>query len=398
MYAKLRWVGLACLLPAVVGGCGRSSSAGSPQADDKSAASPPEVIVARPVVQTVTDYEDFVGHTEAMMSVEIRARVSGYLVEGLRDGGPNREGMEVKKGDLLFQIDPRTYEADKAKAEAMLAQAQAHVERLTKDLKRAQDLLPTNSIARGDYDQIADDHKQSEAAVRTAQAALRLANLNLEFTKVRAPCDGRVSKQLIDPGNMVQTDETPLTTIVTVDPIYAYFDIDERTLLQVRRMVRAGKLKSAREAKVKVFLALADETDYPHEGTIDFIDNRVDVMSGNLQLRGLFPNSNLILSPGMFARIRVPIGEPHQAILVPEEALGSDQGQKFLYAVNAKNEVEYRKVEVGSLQGKLRVVKSGATESDQIVVEGLQRVRPGIKVQPKNAEAKKTLPPAPASS
>jgi len=386
MYQKRGlWVGLACLLPTVIVGCWRPSVAGPPQAEDKGAAS--EVLVGRPVAETITDYEDFLGHTEAVMSVEIRARVGGYLVKALRDGGPNKEGTEVKEGELLFEIDPRTYEADKGKAEAAVAQSQARLERLTKDLKRAQELLPTRSIAQGDYDQIAGDHKEGEAAVKTAEAALRLANLNLEFTKVRAPCDGRVSKQLIDPGNMVQADQTPLTTIVTLDPIYAYFDIDERTLLQLRRLVRAGQLKSAREAKVTILLRLADEEGYPHEGTIDFADNCLDKMSGTLRLRGVFPNPKRVLSPGMFARIRVPIGEPHRAILIPEEALGSDQGQKFLYVVNEKNEVGYRRVQVGSLHGKLRVIKSGLAEGDRVVLEGLQRVRPGIKVQPKNVEA-----------
>jgi RND family efflux transporter MFP subunit len=348
------------------------------------------VLVGRPVVETITNYEDFLGHTEAMMTVEIRARVSGYLVKGLRDGGANREGTEVKEGEVLFEIDPRTYEADKSKAEAALGQSQARVERLAKDFKRAQELLPTRSIAQGDYDQIAGDYKEAEAAVKTAQAALRLASLNLEFAKVRAPCDGRVSKQLIDPGNMVQTDQTPLTTIVKLDPIYAYFDIDERTLLQLRRLVRAGKLKSAREAKVKILLRLADEEGYPHEGTIDFADNRVDLMTGNLQLRGVFPNPERIISPGMFVRIRTPVGEPHRAILISEEALGSDQGQKFLYVVDEKNQVAYRRVQVGALRGKLRVIESGLAEGDRVVLDGLQRiVRPGMKVQPKSVEATK---------
>jgi RND family efflux transporter MFP subunit len=386
MYPKRRlWAGLGCLPLVVAVGCSQSSTVGSPTTDDKAAG--PEVLVGRPVVKTITDYEDFTGHTEAMMDVQIRARVSGYLIEGLKDGGPNKEGTEVKKGELLFEIDPRTYQADKSKAEAAVAQSQAHLERLTKDLKRAEELLPTRSIPQGDYDQIAGDHKEAEAAVKTAQAALRLAELNLEFTKVRAPCDGRVSKQMIDPGNMVQADQTPLTTIVTLDPIYAYFDIDERTLLQLRRLVRAGELKSARQAKVKILLGLADEEDYPHEGIIDFADNRVDTMTGTLRLRGVFPNPKRILSPGMFARIRVPIGEPHRAILIPEEALGSDQGQRFLYVVNDKNEVAYRRVQVGSLHGKLRVIKSGLTDRDRVVLEGLQRVRPGIKVQPKNVVA-----------
>jgi len=387
------WVGLVGLSLAAIAGCGRPSAAG-PQAADKGAL--PEVLVGQPVVQTITDYEDFTGHTEAMMSVEIRARVSGYLVKGLKDGGTNKEGTEVKEGELLFEIDPRTYEADKNKAEAALAQSQARLERLSKDLKRGEELLPTRSISQGDYDQIVGDHKEAEAAVKTAQAALRLAELNIEFTKVRAPCDGRVSKQLIDPGNMVQADQTPLTTIVTLDPIYAYFDVDERTLLELRRMVIAqrGSLRTVREAKIKILLGLADEKDYPHEGLIDFADNRLDMMTGTLRLRGVFPNPKRILSPGMYARIRLPKGEPHRAILIPEEALGSDQGQRFLYVVDDKDEVVYRRVEIGSLQGKLRVIKSGLSEGDRVVLQGLQRIRPKIKVQPKNVEPTTSSPPA----
>lgn len=372
--------GLVWLLLLVVAGCSRPSGASSPSAEKKPAA--PEVRMGRPTIQTITDYEEFTGRTEAVMSVEIRARVSGYLVQGLKNGQTNREGTEVKEGEVLFQVDPRTYEADKSRAEAALAQSQAHLDRLSKDFKRAQELLPTRAISQGEFDQISGDYKEAQAALKTTQAALRLAELNLEFTQVRAPCDGRVSKQLIDPGNMVQADQTPLTTIVTLDPMYAYFDIDERTLLRLRRLVRAGELKSVREAKAKIFLSLADEEGYPHEGIIDFSDNRLDAMTGTLRLRGIFPNPKRILSPGMFARIRLPIGEPHPAILIAEEALGSDQGQRFLYVVNDQNEVVYRPVQVGSLHDKLRVIKSGLEEGEQVVLEGLQRVRPGIKVRP----------------
>jgi RND family efflux transporter MFP subunit len=296
---------------------------------------------------------------------------------------------------LLFEIDPRTYEAEKSKAEAALGQSRARLERLAKDVKRAEELLPTRSIAQGDYDQITGDYKEAEATVKTAQAALRLAELNLAFTKVRAPCDGRVSKQSIDPGNMVQADQTPLTTIVTLDPIYAYFDIDERTLLQLRRLVQAGQLKSAHEAQVKILLRLADEDGYPHEGTIDFADNSLDRMTGTLRLRGVFPNPQRMLSPGMFARIRLPIGEPHQAILIPEVALGSDQGQKFLYVVNDRDEATYQRVQVGSLHDGLRVIKSGLTEGARVVLDGLQRIKPGDKVRPKEVKATK---PSSASS
>ena len=375
------WACFALLLLAVLAGCSRPSAALQPAADEKPPA--PEVVVTRPVAQTITDFEIFTGHTEAVRTVEVRARVSGYLIAGLKDGISNKEGTEVQQGEVLFEVDPRTYEADRNKADAALAQSQAHLARLAKDFQRGRALLPTRAISQGDFDQIAGDYQEAEAAVKTAQAALRLTELNLEFTKVRAPCDGRVSKQLIDAGNMVQADQTPLTTIVTLDPIYAYFDIDERTLLKLRRLVRSGELPSDH---AKVYLCLSDEEGFPHEGTTDFSDNRVDPMTGTLQLRGTFPNPNRILSPGLFARIRLPIGEPHAALLIPEAALGSDQGQHFLYVVNEKNEVVYRPVEIGSLQGKLRVIQKGLSEGEQVVVDGLQRIRPGIQVRLKTAE------------
>jgi membrane fusion protein, multidrug efflux system len=252
--------------------------------------------------------------------------------------------------------------------------------------------LPTRAIAQGDYDQIAGDNKEAAAAVKTAQAMLRLAELNLQWTKVRAPCDGRVSKQLIDPGNMVQADVTPLTTIVTLDPIYAYFDIDERTVLELRRMViaRYGSLRGVRQANIKVLLGLADEEGYPHEGTIDFADNRLDVMTGTLRLRGIFPNPKRILSPGMFARIRLPKGQPHRAILIPEAALASDQGQRYVYVVDDQNQAVYRRVEVGSIHRGLCEIKSGLSEKDRVVVEGLQRIPAGKDKKVRPIEAKPT--------
>jgi RND family efflux transporter MFP subunit len=384
------WLALVCVsLGVTVVGCGQSAMPGAAgQPPGGAAAGDPEVIVGRPTVQTVTDFKDFTGHTEAMRTVEIRARVSGYLIEALKDGGPNKEGMEVKQGDLLFEIDPRSYEADKNKAEAAVAQAKAHFDRLSKDLKRGQELLPSRAIAQGDYDQIAGDYREAEAAVKTAQATLRLAELNLQWTKVYAPCDGRLSKQLIDPGNMVQADVTPLTTIVTLDPIYAYFDVDERTLLELRRMVIAqrGTLSGGvRQAKIKVLLALADEKDYPHEGIIDFNDNRLEM--GTLRFRGIFPNPTRMLAPAMFARIRLPKGQPHRAILIPEAALNSDQGQRYVYVVNDKNEALYRRVEIGMPIGELREIKSGLAENERVVLEGQQRVQAGKPVKPKEIKA-----------
>jgi len=377
-----------CVLSAIVVGCknqaapstAKSEIENKPRKVGETQGKTPKVRVAKPTLDMVTDYEEFTGRTEATMSVEIRARVSGYLIKGLKDDTTNREGKEVKKGDILFEIDPRIYEAEEKKAEAALAQSHARFERLTKDFARAKELLPTRSISQGDYDQIAGDYKEAESAVKTAQASLDLAKVNLGFTKVYAPCDGQVSRQMIDPGNMVQADQTPLTTIVKLDPIYAYFDIDERTMLQLRRIKREAETKSPQK-KFVVFLELTDEKDFPHQGYIDFADNRIDAMTGTRRLRGVFENPKRIIMPGMFARIRLPIGERHPAILIPEESLGSDQGQRFLYVVNDQHEVKYRRVQIGSLHGKLREIKAGLKPNDTVIVEGLQQIKPGDKVE-----------------
>jgi RND family efflux transporter MFP subunit len=239
-----------------------------------------------------------------------------------------------------------------------------------------------------------------------AQAALGQAERNLTWTEVRAPFDGRVSRQSIDPGNIVKADETVLTTIVSLDPVYAYFDIDERTTLRSRRLLIEGKIQSAREAKLPVLIGLADEMDdrgtplYPHTGTVNFVDNRLEPTSGTLRLRGEFANprskhnSLRIFSPGMFVRVRLPIGKPHPAVLISERALGTDQGQPFVYVVNDQDEVEYRKVKVGLLEEGLHVIEEGLQPGERVIVSGVQRVRPKIKVQ---AELIETPGPAAAS-
>jgi RND family efflux transporter MFP subunit len=253
--------------------------------------------------------------------------------------------------------------------------------------------LPTKAISQEDYDKAEGDRNEAAAAVGVAEAARDVAQQNLDYTLITATISGRISQQMIDPGNMVKANDTVLTTIVSMDPMYAYFDIDERTLLQIRRLVRAGKVRSAREGGAKVCLGLADEGGFPHEGTINFIDNRVDIPTGTLRVRGLFPNPNRMLSPGLFVRVQVPIGDPHQSLLVSERALGSDQGQKFLYVLNDKDEVVYRHVEVGTLNDGLRVIHSGVKPGERVILSGLQRVRPGIKVNAKNvAMAGKDMP------
>jgi RND family efflux transporter MFP subunit len=382
------WTAMVLCVAAV--GCGRRQ----PPAP---ATKPPEVVVSRPVVKEIIDYNDFTGRTEAVASVEVRARVTGYLDKVLFT-----EGDDVKQGQPLFEIDPRTYHADVNRADAVLQQAKARLARLELDFKRAAPLLPSQAISREDYDKIVGDREEGKAAVGIAEAARDLAQLNLGFTKVLAPISGRASRQLIDPGNMVKADETALTTIVTLDPIYAYFDVDERSVLKFRRLMEAGKVKAARDSVSPVQMGLVDEEDekgnplFPHAGVINFADNRVDAMTGTLRLRGKFDNPKHFLAPGLFVRVRVPIGTPHRAILISERALGNDQGQKFVYVVNDKSEVVYRRVTVGAMQDGLRVIDEGLAQNEQVVVDGLQRVRPGITVQPKPVETSPSSGPVTA--
>ena len=348
---------------------------------------PQVVLVSRPVTREVTDFEDFTGRSDAVFSVEVRARVTGYLDKVLFE-----DGSEVKEGDLLFQIDPRPYEAALAAAEATVIQSEAHQNRLKADHRRASNLFTRGAISREEVDRIVGDYAEASAAVGIAKAQRDLAKLNLEFTKVTAPIGGRTSRRLVDPGNLVQADQTALTTIVSLDPIYVYFDIDERTLLRLRRLIREGRIKPRTEAEVPVLVGLSDEEGYPHRGFINFSDNRVDPSTGTLRVRGVMPNpkpaqgSFRFLSPGLFMRVRLPIGTPHQSILIDEQALGTDQGKKFLYVVNDKNEIVYRPVKIGSLNEGKRVIEEGLAPGERVIVSGLQRVRPGVKVEPKSME------------
>jgi RND family efflux transporter MFP subunit len=368
------WVAVVGLALLVSGGCTK-------QPAPTPSVKPPDVVVARPLVRTVTDYEDFTGRTEAYRTIEVRARVSGYL---------NKvnfvEGSEVKKGEVLFEIDPRLFEAQLQRANAVLNQAQAHLRRLDQDLDRATSLLPRNAISREEYDKIAGDRSEAAAAVSVARASVETAKLNLAYTKVVAPISGRISRRLLDPGNLIKADETVLTSIVSDDPIYAYFDIDERTLLRLRRMVRQTQSIFVRKQDVPVMLGLSDEEGFPHVGKIDFSDNRLDPMTGTLRVRGVFDNPQHLLSPGLFVRIRLPIGHPYEAILIAEQALGTDQGQKFVYVVNEQNEVEYRRVQVGSVFDGLRVITEGLGKDERVIISGLQRARAGLVVEPRQVE------------
>ena len=369
-FAKPEWL-FALLLSCPATGCGPAP------AQPSSAPPAPEVLVSLPVFREVTDYVDFPGRIEAVNSIEVRARVTGYL-----DKVYFQEGAEVKQGDLLFEIDPRPYKAELARTEGNIVQSEGRLRRMEAEHQRATSLLPKGNISREDFDRIAGDRTEARGALAVAKANRDMAELNVGFTQVRAPLSGRISRRYIDPGNLVKADETPLTTIVSLDPIYAYFDADERTTLRLQRLVRAQKIKWSLKAGVPVTLGLADEEGFPRQGTITFADNRLDPDTGTWRLRGQFANTDFALSPGLFVRLRAPIGEPYPAILVSEQALGTDQGQKFVYVVNDKSQVEYRRVKVGSLHGGLRVITENLKPKEKIVVSGLQRVRPDMEVSP----------------
>jgi RND family efflux transporter MFP subunit len=356
-------------------GCGRAPST-APEA------APTPVTVSRPVERDVTDYADFTGRTAAVDSVEVRARVWGYL-----DKVNFKEGALVKKDDVLFEIDPRVYRADLERAEGTVAQFEARVRRLERDYHRVKNLLARGAVGQEEYDRYEADYREALANLHVAKANRDLAVLNLGYTRVTAPVGGRVSRYVVTVGNLIQSGDqnggTLLTTIVSVDPMYVYFDMDERTVLRVRQLIREGKANSARETRWPVSLGLATEEGFPHEGTINFEDNQVNPKTGTLRVRGVFPNKDELLSPGLFARVRVPIGRAHRALLVTDRAIDTDQGQKVLYVANEKNEVVSRAVRLGALHDGLREITDGLEAGERVIVRGLQQVRQGASVEPK---------------
>jgi RND family efflux transporter MFP subunit len=351
-----------------------------PTAAPEAASTP--VTVSRPVERDVTDYADFTGRTAAVDSVEVRARVWGYL-----DTVNFKEGALVKKDDVLFEIDPRVYRADLERAEGTVAQCEARVHRLERDYHRARNLLARRAVGQEEYDRYEADYREAVANLHVAKANRDLAALNVGYTKVTAPVSGRVSRYVVTVGNLIQSGDqnggTLLTTVVSVDPMYVYFDMDERTVLRARQMIREGKATSASENEWPVALGLATEEGFPHQGTINFEDNQVNPKTGTLRVRGVFPNKDELLSPGLFARVRVPIGRAHRALLVTDRAIDTDQGQKVLYIVNEKNEVVSRAVRLGALHDGLREVTEGLKTGERVIVNGLQQVRPGLSVEPK---------------
>jgi RND family efflux transporter MFP subunit len=357
-------------------GCGRTTAG-------PIATAPTPVTVSHPLQRIVTDYADFTSRTAAIDSVEVRARVNGYL-EKINF----KEGTLVKKGDLLFEIDPRPYQAQVDFAEAQLAANEALLKKAKADNARFKALAVKSPgvVTQQDLDQYEAAENQAIANVGTAKATLETNQLNLGFTKIVSPIDGRISRYQLTIGNLVQQDTTLLTTIVSVDPIYAYADIDEHTVLHVRELIREGKAKSARDAEMHVKLGLANEAGFPRDGIVNFVDNQVNPKTGTLRVRAVFSNKDEFLTPGLFARVRIPIGQPHEAMLVTDRAIDTDQGQKIVYVVDQDNKVDARPVRLGAAHDGLRTIEAGLSPSDLVIVNGLQRVRPGVTVDPKLVE------------
>jgi RND family efflux transporter MFP subunit len=352
---------------------------------------PPEVFVSTPVSQEITDYEEFSGRLESDQTIQIRARVTGYLLkQNFKEGG------EVEKGQVLFEIDPQLYEAELALAEGNVGEAQGQYDQAKADWMRAQQMR-NGQISPEEYNKYRGAYVMSEGKLKAAKATLKKAQVNMAYTKVHAPLSGRISKAVIDPGNLVKADDTILTSIGSVDPIKAYFDVDERTVLRVVDLIEQGVLPKD-PTGLRVEMGLADEENRSHIGKIDFFDTYVDQSTGTLRVRGSFENKKGLFVPGMFVRVRLPIGKAQKALLIAEKALVTDQGQKFVYVVKDENsaeqqgKVEYRRVELGRLHEGLRVIKKGLEPNEKVVVSGLQRVRPDIKVKFKDVEMPASLP------
>lgn len=341
----------------------------------------PTVTVSAPLQKEIVEWDEFTGQFAAIDFVEIRARVNGYLTEI-----HFQDGQVVHKGDLLFVIDPRPYEAALASAQAQLAQGQAQVDLATRQLGRSSELLKQGFEPASSTDQRVSDLKVAQASVQAAQAAIQTAQLNVEFTHITAPITGRISNHRVSIGNLVTGGDagsaTSLTTIVSLDPIYFYFDINEAEFLAYQRAIAKGNLQDARAGTIPAELHLTDEQNWPHQGKINFVDNQVDRGSGTIRVRAVFDNPDLLFTAGQFGRIRVPASERYTAILVPDEALVSDQSRKLVMTVNADNVIAPKVVRPGPTHDGLRIIRSGLSPDDKIVIDGLLRAHPGAKVTP----------------
>ncbi len=358
---------------------------------------PPAVTVSQPVQREVTDYLEFTGNTQAVQHVEIRARVQGFL-----ESVHFEAATDVKKGDLLYVIDPRPFKAQVNKATADLRRKQAEYTLAKENYQRLETLYKQKATPRADFVQARASRDTALADIAATKAVLEEAKLNLGYTEVRAPINGRVGRNLVSVGNLVGSGEsTHLTTLVQFDPIWAYFSLNERDLLYLRQQHQERQVKAPekQEERGLIRLGLANQDDYPHEGRIDFVDQGVDPNTGTFLLRGSFANPDPhVILPGMFVRIRAPMNKRGGALLISERALGADQGGRYVLVVNKENVVEHRAVEVGALIDQMRVIEKGLQPDDWVVVKGLLRARPGATVSPQRQEktARVSSPAAPS--
>jgi len=336
----------------------------------------PQVTVAQAISRKVTEFDEFTGRFEAVERVEVRPRVSGYI-----SSVNFTDGSEVKKGDVLFVIDPRPYVAERDRTRAQLAQARSQLVLAKSERERATKLLGQHAISQEEFDTRTAGSEQAQANVEASQAALDAAALNVEFTRVTAPISGRISRALVTSGNFVSNGQTLLTTLVSLDPIYVSFDGDEQAYLRYAKRAREAAQGAHDRARNAVKVGLADENGYPHQGNMVFVDNALDPTTGTIRNRALLDNHEHLFTPGLFARIRLPGGAQHDAVLVNDSAIGTDQTVRYVLVVGTSNKVEYRPVQLGPVIDGLRVVQSGLAPGETIVVNGLQRVRPGAQVQ-----------------
>ncbi|HEY0791784.1 MAG TPA: efflux RND transporter periplasmic adaptor subunit [Chthoniobacterales bacterium] len=353
---------------------------------------PPPVTVAKPIQKEIVEWDEYTGRTDAVESVDIRPRVSGYI-----DNITFKAGDLVNKGDLLFVIDPRPYQAVLDQDNANLRSADTQRQLQAANLARAERLFQTRVSSKEEYDTSLAQKNQAEAQYYQAQATVNAAQLNLDFTQIKAPISGRISRELVTVGNLVQGDSTVLTTVVSVDPIYAYFNVDERTIQKYIDQVKHDQRPDSRITDTPVYLQLENETGFPHEGIIDFINNTYNSSTGTLQIRGRFHNDDGFLLPGAFVNIRLPGTPKFQGLLITDRAVGTDQGQKFVLVVDSANTVQSRPVELGPLVEGLRVVRSGLGPEDVVIINGLVNARPGGKVTPQPGHMDQFRPAPPAT-
>jgi multidrug efflux system membrane fusion protein len=367
----------------LLAGCGKKEEAAAPPA--------PPVTVANPTKKVTTDWDEFTGRFDAVEQVQIRARVTGFVTKVAFT-----DGAVVKAGDLLYEIDPRQYQAASEQAQGQLDDAKAKVELAQKELDRATTLIKTQAISENIVDQRSQALAAAQASTLQAEGALKQAQLNVEYTKVVAPIAGRVSRHLVTVGNLVQGSEsgaTLLTSIVSLNPIYVYFDTDEATYVRNSRLWFEGKRPSSRDTPNPVEVTLTGETKPSHTGKMDFLDNRLDVGTGTLRGRAVVDNTDLSILPGQFARVRIIASGAYDALLIPDASVANDQSRKIVMVVKPDDTVEARPVVLGPLDGGLRVIKEGLKPDDRVIVDGIQRARVGAKVAPKMAAAT----PAPAA-